>query len=55
MTGAFVVMVTLWLNGYGFLIARAAMRFGPRIQRALDGLAGTVMVGIGLRLAVERR
>jgi threonine/homoserine/homoserine lactone efflux protein len=55
MTGAFVVMVTLWLNVYGFLIARAATRFGPRIRRALDGLAGAVMVGIGLRLAVERR
>lgn len=55
MTGAFVVMVTLWLNSYGFLIAQAATRFGPRIRRTLDGIAGAVMVGIGVRLAVERR
>ncbi len=55
MTGAFVLMVTIWLNGYGFLVARAARRFGPRIRRALDAVAGSVMVGLGVRLAVERR
>jgi threonine/homoserine/homoserine lactone efflux protein len=55
MTGAFVLMVTVWLNGYGFLIARTARRFGPRIRRALDGAAGAFMVGLGVRLAVERR
>lgn len=55
MTGAFVVMVTIWLNGYGFLIARTASRVGPGIRRALDGVAGCVMVGLGVRLALERR
>ncbi len=55
MTGAFVVMVTGWLIGYGFVIARTARRFGPGIRRALDGIAGAVMVGIGVHLAVERR
>ena len=55
MTGAFVVMVTAWLNGYGFLVARAAARFGPRIRRLMDAAAGAVMVGLGVRLAVERR
>jgi threonine/homoserine/homoserine lactone efflux protein len=55
MTGAFVVMVTVWLVVYGFLIARTAKRFGPAVRRALDGFAGAVMVGLGVRLAVERR
>ncbi len=55
MTGAFVVMVTVWLVVYGALIVRTAARFGPRIRRALDGVAGAVMVGLGVRLAVERR
>jgi threonine/homoserine/homoserine lactone efflux protein len=55
MTGAFVLMGTIWLNGYGFLVAKTATRFGPRIRRALDGLAGSVMVGLGVRLALGHR
>lgn len=55
MTAAFVIMVTAWLTLYGAVVARAAARFGPRVRRALDGAAGTVMVALGVRLAVERR
>jgi len=54
MTAAFVVMVAVWLNAYGLLIVRASARLGPRIRRALDGLAGVVMVGLGMRLALDR-
>jgi threonine/homoserine/homoserine lactone efflux protein len=55
MTRAFVLMVTIWLNGYGFLVARATKHFGPRIRRFLDAVAGSVMIGLGVRLAMERR
>jgi threonine/homoserine/homoserine lactone efflux protein len=55
MTAAFVLMVTIWLNGYGFLVARATKHFGPRIRRFLDAVAGSVMIGLGVRLAMERR
>lgn len=55
MTGAFVIMVTVWLNMYGFAMARASTRFGPGLRRALDGIAGAVMAGLGARLAFERR
>lgn len=55
MTGGFVLMVTIWLNGYGFLVARATKHFGPRIRRILDAVAGSVMVGLGVRLAMEHR
>ena len=55
MTGAFVVMVTVWLNVYGFMVARASARFGPPVRRALDGVAGAVMAGLGARLVFERR
>lgn len=55
MTAAFVVMVTVWLNVYGALIARASARFGPGIRRALDAAAGVVMTALGARLAFERR
>jgi len=55
MTAAFVVMVTVWLNVYGWLIARASARFGPGVRRALDVVAGVVMTALGARLAFERR
>ena len=55
MTGAFVIMVTVWLNVYGFAMARASTRFGPGVRRVVDGIAGAVMVGLGARLAFERR
>ncbi|HEV2359230.1 MAG TPA: LysE family translocator [bacterium] len=55
MTAAFVVMVTVWLNVYGFAIARAFARFGTGMRRLLDGIAGAVMIGLGVRLAVARR
>lgn len=55
MTGAFVVMVTVWLNIYGWLIARASARFGPGVRRAMDTVAGAVMVGLGARLALAKR
>lgn len=55
MTAAFVVMVTVWLNIYGLIVARASARFGGGIRRLLDGVAGAVMVGLGARLALERR
>lgn len=55
MTGMFVVMVTVWLNAYGWMMARASTRFGPGLRRAVDGIAGAVMVGLGARLAFDRR
>jgi threonine/homoserine/homoserine lactone efflux protein len=55
MIGAFVVMVVIWLNAYGFLVAKAAKQFGPRTWHVLEGLAGALLVGIGVLLAVEHR
>jgi threonine/homoserine/homoserine lactone efflux protein len=45
-----------WLTIYSFLVARAGdllRRSG--IRRALDGLTGAVLIGLGARLALERR
>jgi threonine/homoserine/homoserine lactone efflux protein len=45
-----------WLSLYAWLLARAVDAFkGSRLRRALDALTGTVLVGLGLRLATERR
>ena len=45
-----------WLSLYAWLLDRAIETFkGSRVRRALDALTGTVLVGLGLRLAAERR
>jgi threonine/homoserine/homoserine lactone efflux protein len=42
-------MTLVWLSAYALIAAR------PRVKSALDALTGTVLVGLGLRLATEHR
>ncbi|HYW27969.1 MAG TPA: LysE family translocator [Terriglobales bacterium] len=51
----FAAMVCGWLHLYGWLVARARRRFGGRLRRALDGVTGAVLLGLGARLASEAR
>jgi threonine/homoserine/homoserine lactone efflux protein len=46
----------VWLSGYGVVVARAGdvLRHG-RARRVLDAASGAVLVGLGVRLALERR
>ena len=54
--GLFVLMTFVWLCGYALLAARAAAVFSrPRVKATLDGLTGVVLVGRGVRIALERR
>src|SRR5439155_4571371 len=51
----FAALTLAWLTLYAFAVARAAsLLLRPRIRRALDALAGIVLVSFGLRLASER-
>lgn len=44
-----------WLTGYGLLVARVRTFFAsPRVHRWMERLTGTVLVGLGARLALER-
>lgn len=44
-----------WLSAYAWAVTRARSFVDrPRVRRALDRLSGTVLVGLGVRLAVER-
>jgi threonine/homoserine/homoserine lactone efflux protein len=46
----------LWLTSYALLAARGRVFLQrPRVRRALDYVSGIVLVGLGLRLALERR
>jgi threonine/homoserine/homoserine lactone efflux protein len=52
----FCSLTFVWLTAYAFAVAKAGdflRRSG--VRRALDALAGAVLVGLGLRLAAEHR
>ncbi|MFZ1993124.1 MAG: LysE family translocator [Solirubrobacteraceae bacterium] len=52
----FVAMTVVWLLAYTLVAARAARTLmRPRVRAALDRFTGVVLIGLGLRLAVERR
>jgi threonine/homoserine/homoserine lactone efflux protein len=55
MVVVFAALVCAWLHLYGWLVARARRRFGGRLRRALDGVTGAVLLGLGARLATESR
>ena len=56
MVGAFESMLLIWLIAYGHLVSRLG-RTGPglRVRRAMTRLSGAVLIGLGARLAFERR
>ncbi|MBX5469979.1 MAG: LysE family translocator [Thermoleophilaceae bacterium] len=46
----------VWLPLYGALVVKAGDRLRrPRVRALLERATGTVLIGLGLRLAVERR
>jgi RhtB (resistance to homoserine/threonine) family protein len=51
---AFELLTIAWLTSYGLVVARIgeAMRH-PRIRHLLERISGTVLVGLGLRIAVD--
>jgi threonine/homoserine/homoserine lactone efflux protein len=52
----FNCMGVVWLLTYAELAARGRDVLGrPRVKRALDRLTGVALVGLGVRLAFERR
>ena len=51
----FASITLAWLTLYAFAVARAkAVLLRTPVRRALDALAGVVLVSFGLRLAAER-
>ncbi|MHB1567788.1 MAG: LysE family translocator [Solirubrobacteraceae bacterium] len=56
MGAVFVAMTILWLTLYCIVAARAADALArPRVRVWMDRVTGVVLIGIGLRLATERR
>jgi threonine/homoserine/homoserine lactone efflux protein len=52
----FSTMTLVWLTAYVFVVAKVGDVFRrERLRRALEGVTGIALVGLGLRLATERR
>jgi RhtB (resistance to homoserine/threonine) family protein len=52
----FNVLGLAWLSLYAVVVARGRdLLAGPRVLRAFDRVTGAVLVGLGLRLALEER
>ena len=56
MVAVFEVMLLVWLTAYGHAVSRLG-RTGPglRVRRAMTRLSGAILIGLGARLAFERR
>ena len=49
-------IVIAWLCAYALVISRARRsRLGARMRKGLESVTGTIMIGLGVRLALERR
>jgi threonine/homoserine/homoserine lactone efflux protein len=54
--GLFVAMTVVWLSGFALAASRASSALRrPAVKRTLDRVTGVVLIGLGLRLAVEHR
>ncbi|HZU12365.1 MAG TPA: LysE family translocator [Chloroflexota bacterium] len=52
---AFEAMLLVWLSVYGFVVSRAGhSRVGTHVRRRLQQVTGVVLIGLGIRLAIER-
>jgi threonine/homoserine/homoserine lactone efflux protein len=50
----FCAMTLTWLTLYAVAVAKARRLIAGRVRRALDAITGLVLVGLGVRLALER-
>ena len=56
MVASYDAMVITWLCGYALVVSRARRSgIGARVGKGVERLTGTVMIGLGVRLAFERR
>jgi threonine/homoserine/homoserine lactone efflux protein len=56
MVVGYEVIVVAWLCLYGYVVSRAGRsRMGAQVRKNLERLTGIVMIGLGARLAFERR
>jgi threonine/homoserine/homoserine lactone efflux protein len=55
MAGVIVLLDVLWFSTLAYALDRARVLLMPRVQRSVERFIGTVMIGLGVRLATESR
>ena len=56
MVVVFEVMLVAWLIAYGHVVSRLGRSgIGSRVRQAMTKVTGVVLIGLGARLAFERR
>lgn len=55
MAAVIVALDLAWFSGLILLVDRTRTLLKPRLQRLMERITGSVMVGLGLRLAIEPR
>jgi len=56
MVACYDAIVIAWLGAYALVVSRVQRTTaGARVRKGLEGVTGTVMVGLGVRLALETR
>jgi threonine/homoserine/homoserine lactone efflux protein len=56
MVAGYDAIVIAWLCAYALVVSRARQSgAGVRLRKGLERVTGTVMIGLGVRLALERR
>ncbi len=56
LAGVFIAMGLVWLTAYALLVAKVgAVLRRPAVRRALSAVTGVVLIGLGVRLVLERR
>lgn len=54
MMSAYEAVLLIWLNIYGYVVSRAGRsHMGSRVRHAMERLMGAVLIGLGVRLALE--
>ena len=54
MMAAYELILVIWLNIYGLVISRAGQtRMTARVRRSIERVTGAILVGLGVRLALE--
>jgi RhtB (resistance to homoserine/threonine) family protein len=54
--GLFVLMTVVWLSGYALVAVKAsAVLRRQRVKATIDRVSGVILIGFGIRLALERR
>jgi threonine/homoserine/homoserine lactone efflux protein len=55
MAAAVVVLDILWFSALSYAVDKARTLLRPKVQRAMERVTGAVMIGLGVRLALESR